>query len=506
MARATRACCRLPRAFIPSSLIHSKLTQLRDQEPPTLNRTPSHYNPLSNFALPKGENRHYQQQFADMYFARLAQLKPAADAIAAESFDGFEIAGEVASRVDRVLDVRQGELCWVTGTVYMDLPLKPNILDDIGKEHWIAAPPPRVKFLSPGGGDQTMLEDESGRLRLVGQALKEFILVTGAIVSVLGTENADGDFEVLDLRVPDLPRQPQRWEREDGEAAVKGSEAAKREKAGKVALISGLRVTGEDADTLNMDLLAEYLLGEVTSQEEQQDTAQISRLIIAGNSVDASPIPNRDEMAAKKTKKYGYDSSSYNPVPTDRFDSWLAGLLPSIPVTLLPGDADPTSIALPQAPVHQAMFPHSRAYMELPTSGLIGSFDSATNPYEFDLDGWRFVGTGGQTVDDVFRYVPGDKRLEMMEAMLRWRLWAPTAPDTLWCYPYQDGDAFVMKECPHVFFVGNQPKYETTLVEGPLGQTVRVIAIPEFKKTGEIVVLDLETLEPELMKVDVFEG
>jgi DNA polymerase delta subunit 2 len=97
-----------------------------------------------------------------MYFARLAQLKPAADAIAAESFGGFEIAGETASRVDRVLDVRQGELCWVTGTVYMELPLKPNILDDIGKDHWIAAPPPRVKFLSSGGGDQTMLEDESG--------------------------------------------------------------------------------------------------------------------------------------------------------------------------------------------------------------------------------------------------------------------------------------------------------------------------------------------------------
>ena len=36
--------------------------------------------------------------------------------------------------VDRVLDVRQGELCWVVGTVYMELGLKPNILDDIAKE------------------------------------------------------------------------------------------------------------------------------------------------------------------------------------------------------------------------------------------------------------------------------------------------------------------------------------------------------------------------------------
>lgn len=47
---------------------------------------------------------------------------------------GLQIAGESVRRVDRVLDVRQGELCWVAGTVYMDMPLKPNILDDISKD------------------------------------------------------------------------------------------------------------------------------------------------------------------------------------------------------------------------------------------------------------------------------------------------------------------------------------------------------------------------------------
>lgn len=36
--------------------------------------------------------------------------------------------------MERVLDVRQGELCWVAGTVYMDMPLKPNILEDLTKE------------------------------------------------------------------------------------------------------------------------------------------------------------------------------------------------------------------------------------------------------------------------------------------------------------------------------------------------------------------------------------
>jgi DNA polymerase delta subunit 2 len=46
----------------------------------------------------------------------------------------LQIAGEQAHRVQRVLDVRQGELCWVTGTIYMDMPLKPNVLDDVAKD------------------------------------------------------------------------------------------------------------------------------------------------------------------------------------------------------------------------------------------------------------------------------------------------------------------------------------------------------------------------------------
>jgi DNA polymerase delta subunit 2 len=69
-----------------------------------------------------------------MYFLRLAKLKPAVEQIAAESWDGFQIAGEEVERVERVLDVRQGKFCWVAGTIYMEMLLKPNILDDISKD------------------------------------------------------------------------------------------------------------------------------------------------------------------------------------------------------------------------------------------------------------------------------------------------------------------------------------------------------------------------------------
>jgi DNA polymerase delta subunit 2 len=44
-----------------------------------------------------------------------------------------------------------------------------------------------------------MLEDESGRIKLVGKILKDAQLVTGVIVGVLGVDSSNGEFEVVDL-------------------------------------------------------------------------------------------------------------------------------------------------------------------------------------------------------------------------------------------------------------------------------------------------------------------
>lgn len=58
-----------------------------------------------------------------------------------------KIGDEEAKMVDRALDVRQGELCWIVGTVYIDMGLKPNILDDISKEvYYLIYPPLTLGF------------------------------------------------------------------------------------------------------------------------------------------------------------------------------------------------------------------------------------------------------------------------------------------------------------------------------------------------------------------------
>jgi DNA polymerase delta subunit 2 len=266
------------------------------------------------------------------------------------------------------------------------------------------------------------------------------MLVTGCIVAVMGTENANGDFEIIDLRVPDLPRQPQRWERDDaqlilanGRKTSKAKGQEKRTGGGKVAIVSGLGVSGDHADTMAMDLLMEYLLGEAGGTTDQADAGKISRLVIAGNSIyESTPSTAPDDLPDRKAgKKYGYDSSAYNPAPTTHFDYFLLNLLPSIPITLLPGETDPANVSLPQQPIHPAMFQHSRRYAALPGADEPGWLDCVTNPWEGDINGWRMMGNGGQPIDDIFKYVEGDDRLEMMEHLLRWRCAAPTAPDTL---------------------------------------------------------------------------
>lgn len=69
----------------------SRSQRSRDREYPTIERYASLYNPLRTFNLAKGDQKHYQQQYGDMYFLRLAQLKPAVEEIAVESWKEFEV-------------------------------------------------------------------------------------------------------------------------------------------------------------------------------------------------------------------------------------------------------------------------------------------------------------------------------------------------------------------------------------------------------------------------------
>jgi DNA polymerase delta subunit 2 len=79
---------------------------------------------------------------------------------------------------------------------------------------------------------------------------------------------------------------------------------------------------------------------------------------------------------------------------------------------------------------------------------------------------------------------------------LLWSHIAPTAPDTLSSYPFNDRDCFVLEDLPHVYFVGNCETFETRLVyEKETEKFCRLVCVPTFYNTGAAALVNLTTLD-----------
>jgi DNA polymerase delta subunit 2 len=136
---------------------------------------------------------------------------------------------------------------------------------------------------------------------------------------------------------------------------------------------------------------------------------------------------------------------------------FLSCIAQSVEVDLMPGALDPALQIMPQQPIASVL---------LPQASHCTLFHPVTNPYWAKIGNRVVLGQAGQSLDDIMRYVDTSDRLAMAEQTLYWRHIAPTAPDTLWSYPFQDREPFLIDACPNIYFIGNQPKFETKLVQG----------------------------------------
>ena len=99
---------------------------------------------------------------------------------------------------------------------------------------------------------------------------------------------------------------------------------------------------------------------------------------------------------------------------------------------------------------------------------------------------------------------------------------APTAPDTLCapcslhsshftltgtlhcilgCYPYFKNDPFIIARTPHLYFIGNQPRFESTVLTQEDGQKTRVVLIPRFSETGQVVLVNPRNLDIKVVSI-----
>jgi DNA polymerase delta subunit 2 len=102
------------------------------------------------------------------------------------------------------------------------------------------------------------------------------------------------------------------------------------------------------------------------------------------------------------------------------------------------------------------------------------------------------MGSSGENINDM-RLYSAAPRMELLENTLKWRNIAPTAPDTLGCYPFQKDDPFIIHQSPHLYFAGNQPEFGTKLLEED-GKQIRVVLVPSFTQTHTAVLVNLDDL------------
>lgn len=409
------------------------------------------------------QNTDYKKQYSSIYLIRLKQM---------EGFLNERIKRKWNNKYPicqlHKLTETNYDKCVVIGTLFKDQKLKPSVLKQLAESNQLVAPPIVTHFSDDS--DVLYMEDELQRYKLLGNISAAHI-VTGITCALLGSDCGKGDFMVDDYLFAGYAEQIPR---------------PLVNKSMLVCFLSGLDFVNHAKLIQQLFAIRHYI-----SESEVVDSNRIVRIIIAGNSV-RTEVQKKSSTMLSMTARVAESNDTIEAVQS--FDEYLSDLCKVINVDVMPGENDPSNYILPQKPMHYCMFPRA---------GKQKTLNLVSNPYYCSLDGIRIFGTSGQPINDILRYSDVDNGLDALENCLKWNHWAPTAPDTLGCFPFYEKDPFIINDCPHVVFAGNQKQFETRIVNGDEGQTVRLICVPEFVKSSQAVLLDLKTLECSTIKFDI---
>ena len=320
--------------------------------------------------------------------------------------------------------------------------------------------------------DSLKLEDAAGRLALridERTGIDAARLPSGCVVAVRGRyvpfvvaeqgvatfQHDAGALEVFDVRMPGLHPHPH-------------SNPHSSLHTGRcVVIVSGLSIRGKDL-SVEMEALLAGLVANATD-------GRIAHVLVAGNGA----APWEPDAGGGSTVVAHLSG----------LDHFLAELAAHVPVDYMCGPDDVGPRALPQPPLFRSLLPN--ATME---KGL----RLCTNPCVRTIEGFLFVGSSGQPVDDARDHLPppereaGDASLRVLSTTLECAHMAPTAPGTLHCHAYVHEDPFVLRARPHVYFAGNQPAGNDRLDAEHGGAWTRTVVVPRFTDGSTVVAIRLE--------------
>ncbi|KGG52021.1 hypothetical protein DI09_222p10 [Mitosporidium daphniae] len=356
--------------------------------------------------------RIFEQQYSQIYFVRLNQLRQSI----LESFLSSTTSTSPTHTQCRLLDLKLDVPSFVVGTIYIDLPKKPNVLSELSTQLNINSSFPQYFGNDiPAYGDDNAFarnifaEDESGRIQITfSENVKLRSFVTSGMV--LGLTGRQAKIEKKPLFVVDSIYFASSFDNLTPVFALPNIK--KKISSNDIVIACSLFSSFESENFLSLQKMFSFL------QMEEMNTP--NRVIIAGN------ICALDSQADADTACFISDLDNF-------IYEYLVDTNKS--VILIPGSNDPTSISLPQRPIVRGLFEKS-------SSLLKSQFELTTNPSYLTLDGKKVLVVSGQNIDDMARYYAkrashsenldeGQLRLILAQITLVSRHIAPTAPDTL---------------------------------------------------------------------------
>lgn len=301
----------------------------------------------------------FRNQYCRLYAARLETMVPLLKPRIEEKW-GIEYPIIKLCKLQEDLQRK----CVVIGTLFKDQKLKPSLLQKIADAN--ALIPAVVPTHFSDDSDMLYIEDELQRYLLIGN-VDVHMLVTGITCALLGSDQGFGKFLVEDWCFAQCRPQVQR------PLSASPDETF-------ICFISGIDTASYPCHVLHLKLFLDWVIGFMGNTDSQDQARKIARVVIAGNSVRSEPERKKNTSLVAPVVE---SNETFNAVKT--LDGVLCQLVRVVNVDLMPGQFDPSNHLLAQQPMHKCMFPRASEY---------GTLNCVTNPYEFEVNGFRFIGKG----------------------------------------------------------------------------------------------------------------
>jgi len=411
----------------------------------------------------------FQTQYFPYYNARAEQMTKMVEMRAKQQW-GEDTKFQELNQINET----EGQKVCLVGVIFKYLEKHPSILKEVSEDFQFKLLEEETKFT--GENDFVMLQQGKDTIRLNGE-IKVDELVNGVMIAVVGYNKDEiNSFSVEDYCFA-------------GPMACIERPIPVRDQF--IVIVSGLGFSKKMPLNLTESLnsLSDYLIG-FNDGNSSNESSQVVKLIIAGNCISKQVrIDQSKEEESVTSTQWAKKQKTTTADIMEMVDNWIFQIGKFIEVDIMPGELDPTSIIMPQQPLHVAV---------LPKSNTLNSIRCLTNPYAAKINGTYIMGSSGQTVDSIRAYSSFDEPLEILKQKLIWSHLAPTAPDALYSYPFTDKDPFVIDVCPHVLFASNQDHFNVQTYKNK-DQDVRLLSIPSFEEKLTCVLINLKNLKCDYM-------